>query len=207
MCEVVLVESMPNGSYESVGIIENELKDNLVYPDLNVHVVTVENKKDFKDVVTSLVDKVSKETNLVLHLCVHGDECGKGIAFKEYETNRTEDCYILWDEFIQIVKPLNEAVGCNLILVLEACNSSTLGENLIGTKFCKYLIAGKGLVYSNELDPLLQFYKTYAVTKDAKSAYNAMANTKYFDVYHNEIQISSIYEYFPNDVSVKEKEK
>lgn len=39
---------------------------------------------------------------------------------------------------------------------------------------------------------------------DVKSAYDAMINTRYVDVYHNEIQISSSYKCFLNDVSVEE---
>lgn len=179
-----------------------EIKDNPLYQGLNVCFETVENKKDFKEVVTCLLKQVSKETTLVLHLCVHGDE--NGIAFKGYEVNQSDDDCILWDEFIQTVKPLNEAVGCNLILFLQACYSSSLGKKLSKTKFCKCLIAGEGLVHSKELELLFQFYKTYAETMDVKSAYDAMINTKYVDVYHNEIQISSSYKCFLNDVSVEE---
>lgn len=66
------------------------------------------------------------------------------------------------------------------------------------------MIAGEGLVHSKELELPFQFYKTYAETMDVKSAYDAMINTKYVDVYHDEIQISSSYKCFLNDVSVEE---
>ena len=39
---------------------------------------------------------------------------------------------------------------------------------------------------------------------DVKSAYDAMKDTKYVDVYHNEIQISSSSKCFLNDVSEEE---
>lgn len=205
MGNVVFIESMPEGSYDFLGLMKCEIKDNPLYQGLNVCFETVENKKDFKEVVTCLLKQVSKETTLVLHLCVHGDVIG--MAFKGYEVNQSDDDCILWDEFIQTVKPLNEAVGCNLILFLQACYSSSLGEKFSKTKFCKCLIAGEGLVPSKELELLFQFYKTYAETMNVKSAYDAMINTKYIDVYHNEIQISSIYKCFLNDVSEEEKKE
>ena len=74
-----------------------------------------------------------------------------------------------------------------------------LGKRLNNVNFCKYLIVGEGLVYSRELEPLFQFYKTYGETKNAKLAYKAMKSTKYYDVKHNEIQVSSVYKLFPND--------
>lgn len=197
MSNVVLIESMPDGSYESVDMMACEISNNLSYPNLNVCKEIVESKKDFKVLVDTLVKLVSKEDKLVLHICVHGDE--NGIAFKWYKVNPIEEYYMSWDEFVQVVKPLNEALGCNLILVLQACYSSMLGKKMNNVNFCKYLIVGEGLVYSRELEPLFQFYKTYGETKNAKLAYKAMKSTKYYDVKHNEIQVSSVYKLFPND--------
>ena len=196
---------MPDGSYESVGMMECELRNNPLYPNLNVCKKTIESKKDFKVAVASLVKLVSKETELVLHLCVHGDE--NGIAFKGYEMNPSAEDYMLWDELIQTVIPLNEAVGCNLVLVLQACYSSSLGEKWEKSNFCKYLLVGEGLVHSRELEPLFQFYKTYAETKKVKLAYKAMTNTKYFDTQHKEIKVSSIYKCFPKEETLKTSEK
>lgn len=188
---------MPDGSYESVGMMECDIRNNPLYPNLHVCKETVKSKNDFKGVVTSLVEQVSKETELVLHLCVHGDE--NGIAFKGYKENSTEGNRMLWDEFVQTIRPLNEALDCNLILVLQACCSSKLAEKLFDEKFCKYLIAGEGIVYSNDIPPFLQYYKTLAETQDAKLAYNAMISTKYYDVKNKEIPISSIFKLFQND--------
>lgn len=198
MSNVVFVVSMPDGSYESVGMMECEIKNNSSYPNMNVCKKTVESKEEFQKLMTDLVKEFSKQTILILHLCVHGNEYG--IAFKGYdEANPSSDYCMLWDELVQTVKPLNEAVNCNLILVLQACKSSKLGEKMPNPDFCKYLIVGDGLVYSRELEPLFQFYKTYAETKDVKLAYKAMDSTKYYDVKHNEIQISSVCKLFPND--------
>lgn len=197
MSNVVFIESMPDSSYESVGMMVCEMSNNPSYPNLNVCKKAVESKKDFKVVVASLVEQVSKKTKLVLHLCVHGDE--HGIAFKRYNENPIEEYYILWDEFVQTIKPLNEALNCNLILVLQACYSSKLAEKLFDERFCKYMIAGEGVVYSNDVSPFLQFYKSFAETQDAKLAYKAMISTKYYDVKHNEIQVSSVYKLFPYD--------
>lgn len=198
MCNIVFIDSMPVGSYDSVGMMECEISDNHSYPNLNVYKEAIESKNDFKVVVASLVEQVSKETKLVLHLCVHGNE--NGIAFKGYnEANPSDEYYMLWDEFIQNVKPLNDALGCNLILVLQACFSSSLSRKMTGCKFCKCLIAGEGGVRLKDVSPFLQFYKILSQTQDAKLAYEAMGSTKYYDVKHNEIQVSSVYSFFQND--------
>ena len=62
----------------------------------------------------------------------------------------------------------------------------------------------RNLTLLDETNKKIEIYKTYAETMDVKSAYDAMINTKYVDVYHNEIQISSSYKCFLNDVSVEE---
>ena len=198
MSNVVLIESMPDGSYESVEIMEWELKYNPAYSNLKVYKETVENKTGFKEIVDTLVKMVSTETKLILHLCVHGDE--NGIAFKRYdEANPSAEDYMVWDELIQTVIPLNVSVNCNLVLVLQACYSAKLGERMSNSNFCKYLIVGEGLVYSRELESLFQFYKTYSETDNVKFAYDAMKSTKYYDIKHNEIQISSIYKCFSRE--------
>lgn len=51
MSNVVFVESMPDGSYESVGMMECEIKNNSSYPNMNVCKKTVESKEEFQKLI------------------------------------------------------------------------------------------------------------------------------------------------------------
>lgn len=169
---VCIVESLPPNEAPTGRILHEYIQTQLADGNLPVTSLysTCSGVHNFRDIVASLVEKASRNGLLpILHIEAHGSP-NEGLYF-------ADDSFLSWQDFCDLITPLNRATGFRLVVVIAACFGADLlsGVRLSAAAPCFAFIAP-----SDEIDPgevmnsFRTLYRTMFVTLDAHETFQAM---------------------------------
>jgi hypothetical protein len=133
--------------------------------------LTCENAGEFADQLRGLVeDARSKGSRPIIHIECHGDP--------EHGLNFANNSDLSWPALAHELRPLNEATGNNLLVVVSAC----FGAHFVGqmgptaSAPCLALVGPTGTIYPSEvLAGFRRFYTTLFADGDAGKAAGALS--------------------------------
>ena len=111
-----VIESLPKGDLKTgTQLVDNQLKKaKTIYPNLEVELITPENKTSFIAALEKIRDETRDNNSYpMIHFECHGYKDGIGAANNEL---------ISWDDLRLILLEINQACKMHLVVVLAACN-------------------------------------------------------------------------------------
>lgn len=169
---VCIVESLPSKEVPTGRILHDYIQTQLADGNLPVTPLysACSGVHDFRGIVASLIEKVSRNGLLpILHIEAHGSP-SEGLYL-------ADGSFLSWQDFCDLITPLNRATRFRLVVVIAACYGADLlsGVRLSAAAPCFAFIAP-----SDEIDPgevmnrFRTLYRTMFVTLDAHATFQAM---------------------------------
>uniref|UniRef100_UPI0035ADD808 hypothetical protein n=1 Tax=Hylemonella sp. TaxID=2066020 RepID=UPI0035ADD808 len=173
---VCIVESLPPKEVQTGRILHGYIQTQLADTSLPVDLLysACSGVDEFRGVVASLAEKASERGLLpILHIEAHGSP-SEGLCF-------ADDSFLPWQDFCDLITPLNRATGFRLVVVIAACFGADLlsGVRLSSAAPCFAFIAP-----SDEIDPgevmnsFRTLYRTMFDTLDAHKTFQALNNVR-----------------------------
>lgn len=115
---LVVVESLASSDQKTARDMAFDLNLDIAQTNLKAKFELCDGVEDFKRLILELTaETLRNEVLPLLHIECHGDPDG-GLLF-------TDGRMLSWPELWDILRPLNEAMGLRLIVVLATCLSAT----------------------------------------------------------------------------------
>ncbi|HPH63276.1 MAG TPA: hypothetical protein PLN63_06625 [Paludibacteraceae bacterium] len=168
--EIIVIQSLSVTDYKTGESLYNDIlrykniKDKTVFSSF----FDVFDKKEFKTVLDSLVHNMKDGHVVTLHLETHGCDDGIGLASGEV---------ILWKEFFECIRPINEKMFNLLLVVMSMCKGAAISSLLEPQKRAPYrAFVGfeNNMKVCTLLDAFNDFYDSYNNILDLPFAFKQM---------------------------------
>lgn len=128
---IIVIESLKaNERKTGKELFDDKLKwKGMLRKDMFVEYYPVYSKKDFIITLHDISNKMKPGEIFTLHFETHGDD--NGVALASGET-------IFWDEFYDLIRPINIKMGHLLLIVMAMCKGGALVSKLDITKRAPY---------------------------------------------------------------------
>lgn len=154
---IIVIESLkPNERKTGKELYEDRIKwKAILRDDMFVEYYDVYSRMDFIETLHIINNKMKEGEVFTLHLETHGNDEGVYLASGDL---------ILWDEFYDLIRPINIKMGHLLLIVMAMCRGGALVSKLDITKRAPYkafIAAFKNVTFDEVSRGFEAFYEKY----------------------------------------------
>jgi len=167
---IIVIESLKNNERKTgKELYDDKLKwKEIIREDMFVEYYPVYSKKDFIDTLHLINNKMKEGEVFTLHFETHGNDDGVGLASGDI---------ILWNEFYDLIRPINIKMGHLLLIVMAMCKGGALVSKLDISKRAPYkafIAAFKNVTFDVISRGFEAFYEKYYGILDVFESFESL---------------------------------